>query len=156
MSAAAALHRWRPRRAGSPMSRALALGQGTYFALTGVWPLVSMRTFEAVTGPKVDRWLVKTVGVLVGIIGGVLVTAGARQRVTPEIRGLAAASALGLAGVDVNYAARGRISRVYLLDAVAEVLLVAAWVLARPTADPSSPASRRALATAKPRASLLK
>lgn len=115
-----------------------------------------MRTFEAVTGPKTDRWLVKTVGVLVAIIGGVLVAGGRKRRVPSEVTALAAASALGLAGIDVNYAARGRISRVYLLDAVLELALVAAWALAgRPAAEPNNSASRPALATAKPRASLL-
>jgi len=32
-------------------------------AWRGVWPLVSLRTFEGVTRPKVDSWLVKSVGV---------------------------------------------------------------------------------------------
>lgn len=139
------------------MMRVLAIGQGIYFALAGVWPLMSMRTFEAVTGPKTDRWLVKTVGVLVTIIGGVLIAGGRRRRVPRDVRSLAAASAAGLAGIEVSYAARGRISRVYLLDAALELALLAAWVVAtRPAGAPSSSARRRALATAKPRASLLK
>jgi hypothetical protein len=29
--------------------------QGTYFLATGIWPLVSRRTFERVTGPKVQK-----------------------------------------------------------------------------------------------------
>jgi hypothetical protein len=126
--------------AGTPVARSgvmprdrsaiLALGQGLYYLVTGVWPLVSLRTFEAVTGPKVDRWLVKTVGVLVSVIGGVLLLAGRRRRVEPEPALLAAASAAGLAAIDTVYATRGRISKIYLLDAVVEVALVAAWVAA--------------------------
>ena len=103
----------------------LARLQGLYFFVTGVWPLVSMRTFEAVTGPKVDRWLVKTVGVLVAVIGGSLVL-GARQ-LAPPTTALAIGSAAGLGAIDTIYAAKGRISRIYLLDAVLEGLLVAAW-----------------------------
>lgn len=106
----------------------LALGQGLYYFLTGAWPLVSMRTFEALTGPKTDKWLVKTVGVLVGMIGGALVLAGWRRRVHLEPALLAAGSAAGLAAIDTVYATRGRISKIYLLDAVVEVALVAAWV----------------------------
>src|SRR5438552_13699655 len=105
----------------------LALGQGLYYLATGVWALVSIRTFEAVTGPKTDRWLVKTVGVLVSVIGAVLALAGWRRRVAPESALLAAGSAAGLATIDTVYATKGRISKIYLLDAVAEVALVAVW-----------------------------
>ena len=55
----------------------LPVAQGVYFLLTGIWPLLSMRTFEAVTGPKVDRRLVKTVGVLVAVIGSKIYLADA-------------------------------------------------------------------------------
>jgi hypothetical protein len=108
----------------------LALGQGLYYFATGVWALVSIRTFEAVTGPKTDRWLVKTVGVLVSVIGVVLALAGCRRRVEPEPALLAAGSAAGLAAIDTVYATRGHISKIYLLDAVVEVALVAAWAAA--------------------------
>lgn len=50
----------------------LALAQGAFYLATGIWPLVSMRTFERVTGPKTDKWLVKTAGVLITAIGGAL------------------------------------------------------------------------------------
>jgi hypothetical protein len=125
------------------MRTALALGQGIYYVATGVWPLVSMRTFEAVTGPKVDRWLVKTVGVLVSVIGLALVTAARRERVEPESALLAAGSAAGLAAIDTNYTARGRIAKVYLLDAILELALVGAWALAI-RARRRVPARRRA------------
>ncbi len=108
----------------------LALAQGAYFALTGVWPLVSIRTFMKVTGPKTDIWLVKTVGVIVLAIGAVLMVAGARLAVTPEIYLLAVASAAGLAGIDVYYVTKGTIDRIYLLDAAAEIVLIALWGIA--------------------------
>jgi hypothetical protein len=109
----------------------LACIQGVVYLATGVWPLVSMRTFERVTGPKVDRWLVKTVGVLVTVIGGVLIVAGRRRTVSDELLLLAAGSAAGLAGIDVVYSTRGRISKVYLLDALGELALVAGWLRLR-------------------------
>lgn len=99
---------------------AVALAQGGYFALTGLWPLVSMRTFERVTGPKADRWLVQAVGASLGL-------AGARRRVTPELALLAAGSAAGLAAIDIVYVARRRIAPVYLLDALAEGALLLGW-----------------------------
>jgi hypothetical protein len=105
----------------------LTIAQGTYFAATGLWPIVHMPSFEAVTGPKVDKWLVRTVGVLVGVIGGVLITAGARKKVTGEIAALAIGSAVGLGLIDTVYAARGRISRIYLADAALEAGIAAGW-----------------------------
>jgi hypothetical protein len=108
---------------------ALAIGQGVYFAATGLWPLVDMRSFEAVTGPKTDKWLVRTVGVLVTVIGGALISAGARRAVTPEIAGLAVAAAAGLGIVDVVYSTKGRISKIYLADAAAEAALITAWTV---------------------------
>ncbi len=110
--------------------RTLALAQGAYFTISGVWPLVSPRSFQWVTGPKTDMWLVKTVGVLVSVVGGTLVYAGARGRVSPEVRLLAFGSAAGLAAIDVIYAKSGRISRIYLLDALGEAVLLAAWAVA--------------------------
>jgi hypothetical protein len=100
--------------------------QGSYFLLTGVWPIVHLPSFAAVTGPKPEGWLVKMVGLLSAAIGGCLLLA-ARRRVPPEVRWLGMASAAAFATIDVWYAARRRISPVYLVDAVAEVALLAAW-----------------------------
>ena len=51
-------------------------------------------------------------------------------RVTDEIVLLAVGSALGLAAIDVIYAVSGRISAVYLADAVVEVGLALLWLVA--------------------------
>jgi hypothetical protein len=109
----------------------VALVQGGFYAVTGVWALVDLDSFMAVTGPKTDLWLVKTVGALVTVIGGVLLTAGWRRRVTLDVLLLGIGSALSLAAIDVVYASAGRISRIYLLDAAAEVGLAIAWALAK-------------------------
>jgi hypothetical protein len=106
----------------------LSIGQGLYFLGTGVWSLVSIETFQRVTGPKTDLWLVKTVGSIVSVIGGVLILAGIRQRITPEVTLLATGSAAALTAIDVVYVSKRRISPIYLLDAVAELLIIAAWI----------------------------
>lgn len=116
--------------AGNGLEALVSLAQGIFYLLTGVWPLVSMRSFEMVTGPKTDRWLVKTAGVVIAAVGAALTMAGARRAVADETRVLAVGSALGLTGIDVVYVRRGRISKVYLLDAIAELALVAGWLLA--------------------------
>jgi hypothetical protein len=104
--------------------RRTLLTQGAYYVGTGVAPFVSRRAFEAVTGPKREWWLVETVGVLVTAVGGGLIGAAARDRVTPELLAIAAGCAGGLAAVDVVYVARGRIAPTYLADAAVQVALL--------------------------------
>jgi hypothetical protein len=82
--------------------------------------------FEAISGPKRDWWLAQTVGALVVVIGGTLVSSAKHGRVTAEIEGLALGSAAALAAVDVVYTGRGRNSHAYLLDAAAQGFFIAA------------------------------
>ena len=96
----------------------MILAQGVYYLGTGIWPLVHRRSFEAVTGPKSDFWLAQTVGALVACVGATLVLAQQRGRVGEELRLLAASSAVSLGAVDAFFAVRGRISKMYLLDAL--------------------------------------
>jgi hypothetical protein len=111
------------------MLTTVAWVQALYFFLTGVWPLLSIRTFMMVTGPKTDLWLVKTVGVVVGVIGATIGVAAARGAFTPEILVLAVGSAAGLMLIDVVYVAKRVIARIYLVDAVAQVFLIAGWLI---------------------------
>jgi len=112
----------------SGFKQTLAFVQAVYFLITGIWPLVSIGTFQKITGPKQDLWLVKTVGVLVAVIGVVLGLAGVRRRITAGERLLALGSAAGLAAIDVIYVLRRRIRPIYLLDAALELLLIAGWL----------------------------
>jgi hypothetical protein len=109
---------------------AVATVQGVFYLATGVWPLVHIDSFQSVTGPKTDLWLVDTVGLLVAVIGGVLLIAAARRRVTAEVGLLAVGAALALAGIDVVFVNRGAILPVYLADAAVEAMLVTWWGLA--------------------------
>lgn len=109
----------------------LAQVQGWFYAITGVWPLVSGDTFQKVTGYKVDFWLAQTVGILLCISGIVLIRAGLKRRVTGEIILLASLQAAALAAVDVYCVWQPNTTRVYLLDAVAETALVAIWMALR-------------------------
>jgi len=105
--------------------------QGFYFFFAGLWPLVHMKSFEMITGPKTDIWLVRTVGVLVTVIGGVLILFGFRRKVFLEIRVLAMGSALGLAGIEIFHVLAGQISKIYLLDTLMEVIFVILWTLSK-------------------------
>ena len=119
-SAAAAQYR--------PALGALLWIQGVYFLVTGIWPLLDIDSFQLVTGPKTDLWLVRTVAVLVTVVGMTLISAARRKAVTRETFILGVGSALALAAIDIFYVSIGRIARIYLADAAAELAIVLAWL----------------------------
>lgn len=121
----------RPR----PRRNVPALVQGAFFLVTGLWPVAHYRSFERVTGPKVDDWLVKTTGGVLAAVGVTLLASGLRR---PDrrpdhsyLRALGISTAAALAIADVVYVSRRRISRVYLIDAAAEGVLCAMWLTGR-------------------------
>src|SRR5947209_12187389 len=109
------------------MYLSLCLAQGLYYFAAGAWPLVSIESFQKVTGVKTDNWtgneadhwLVNTVAVLVIAIGFTLIAAAWRRRPSVEAIMLAIASIIGLTVIDCLYVGRHVIDPVYLLDAVA-------------------------------------
>lgn len=110
---------------------------GTVNIVGGAWPLLHRRSFEAVFGPKEDRWLVHTVAGLLVAVGHAQVRAA-----TPDdwahARRLGVATAATLLAIDLVYVPRGVISRTYLLDAAAEATLLGGWVLvSRPGRRPT-------------------
>jgi len=107
----------------------IAFVQGCYFLAAGMWPLLHIESFQKVTGRKTDLWLVKTVAVLVVVIGAGLLVGGLTQRFAPGLIVIAMGSALGLMGVDLVYAGKRVISRVYLLDVIPEAAFLAWWTI---------------------------
>ncbi|MGV3504888.1 MAG: hypothetical protein ACO1O1_14355 [Adhaeribacter sp.] len=103
--------------------------QGLYFLLPSVWPLVHMPSFLAVTGPKVDLWLVRTVALLLIAMSLTFLTAAWRREYISALGVLAVSSACGLAFIDFYYALQDRIWDTYLIDGVGELALILAWVV---------------------------
>jgi ABC-type branched-subunit amino acid transport system permease subunit len=128
----------------STWRRRLLTLQAGYYGITGVWPIVHLRSFEAVTGPKTDDWLVHMVGLLaaaIGLVLGVSVRRGSVQ--TPEITLLAISSALAFAAIDLWYGLTGRISPIYLGDAVVQICLILGLLFLRGGFVGAPPASDR-------------
>jgi hypothetical protein len=100
--------------------------QSVFWIITGLWPLLNLRSFEAVTGPKVDRWLVKTISWLILVVGIQILLSSDDK----GIAFLAIGGAVTLGAADVYYSLiRHRISKVYLCDAAVEGGFVIGWVL---------------------------
>ncbi len=113
-----------------PSRRQLAITQGIYLYITGIWPLVSMNSFLYITGPKTDLWLVITVGLLLAIIGAVLGCSGIRENRQAEFVLLGIGTAASLAVIDIFFAIKGRISSIYLLDGMVELGFSFLWIAA--------------------------
>src|SRR5439155_1261135 len=93
--------------------------QGVFYLATGVWPLVHIESFVAVTGPKTDLWLVYTVGALIAVVGLVFLTAARAGRVTRDIALLGVGCAAALTAIDVIFVTRQVIDQIYFADAAA-------------------------------------
>ena len=107
------------------------LSQGIFYVATGVWPIIHLRSFERVTGPKVDKWLVRTFGGLVAAVGAALIAGAFEKKPSRALTILGVGSALALGAADTIYSLRGRISKIYLGDAVAEGAIAATWAATR-------------------------
>jgi hypothetical protein len=102
--------------------------QGLFYVATGLWPIVHLASFQRITGPKTDTWLVRTLGGLICAVGASLIAQACapQARRNSAVLGLGSAIALGTA--DVVYARSGRISKIYLLDAAAEAAIMGGWI----------------------------
>src|SRR5690606_25710327 len=98
--------------------------QGIYFVVTGIWPLLNMASFITATGPKQDTWLVEMVGLLSASIGLTYISANLRRKPLPILLGYT--TSLSFLIMDVVYVMRGKIDRIYLLDASIQVLFICA------------------------------
>jgi hypothetical protein len=109
------------REAGGEQRTLLALSG--YYVATGLWAVISPSSFQKVTGPKTDIWLLKAFSLLIAVVGGIVGILSRRSESLGEARFLAISSAATFAGIDVYYSTKGTISKVYLLDAVVQLIL---------------------------------
>src|SRR3954452_20727032 len=97
------------------MSRRIQ-AQGLYYLVGRLWPLVHFPSFEAVTGPKPDRFVTEAAAGLYTAVGTGLLIGAASQR--SAARRVALLTALATAAIELRH--RHHIRWVYLADAVVE------------------------------------
>lgn len=108
--------------------RVMATIQGAYFFITGIWPIVDIKSFQLVTGPKTDLWLVKMVGLLTVAISLLLFVIAKRRLITTESIVLILGSSISYLSIDVYYSLNRVISYIYLADAVLQLIIILIWV----------------------------
>ena len=101
-----------------------------YWLFGALWPLISMRSFERVTGNKRDEWLVRSVALLMLSVVATLETQRRSRRDETAMRVLGATSAGALGSVALIGPLVGRISPVYLMDAAVDTTLMLLWAFA--------------------------
>jgi hypothetical protein len=107
--------------------RVISFLQGLYYVITGGWPVVHLQSFMSFTGTKTDGRLVKAMGLLFVAIGIGLMINQTREK---GIVIIALLTPLFMAITDIYYATAGRISNVYYIDAMAEVVIMILWLIA--------------------------
>jgi hypothetical protein len=110
--------------------RTVAVAQGLYYVPFGLWPLIHINSFMALTGPKNDLWLVETVGALLAVVGAVLLVTGLRHTPSKGVALVGAGIAAVLALLDLAFVSMGSVGNIYLADAAAEGLLALWWTAA--------------------------
>lgn len=111
-------------RAAATIGRDPLRAHSIYYVVTGIWPIVHLRSFMFLTGRKTDTWLVQTFGALITALGvAILPRARVGRRAQENV---AIGAALSLAASDGIFVLRRRIRPVYLLDAAVELALASA------------------------------
>lgn len=111
------------------LSSNTALVQGIYLLIVGLWPVLDSVSFMAITGPKVDVWVLKVTGALMAIIGFVLLHARQKTVINSSLAMLGMLTAAVIAIFEIYYVSRGIIRSIYLLDAIIEIVFFLMWAL---------------------------
>ncbi len=111
-----------------PLLRVLLITHAVYIFITALWPIVDVESFMAVTGPKTDVWLVKTVGALLIPVALTMMVYCTMNTDVRPLALLAGGIALSFIVIDVSYALPDIIPDIYLADAAVEFVFFVGWL----------------------------
>ncbi|HEX2935014.1 MAG TPA: hypothetical protein VHO72_06640 [Bacteroidales bacterium] len=106
----------------------VATVQGIYYFVTGAWALFHARSFMYITGPKTDIWLLRLVGILTIAISLLLFVTAKKRKLSLESIVVILFGGFSYLTIDVIYSLAGRISFVYLYDALIQLIFLSIWV----------------------------
>jgi hypothetical protein len=116
------------RRAGrvdlASLAQAVTRFQGCYYLGGGLWRLLHPESFDALAGPKPDRFQTDVAAALFSAAGVALLvgTAGPHRHATTRV--LASCTGLAAAAIDLRH--RHHIRTLFMLEAVVELVMAAA------------------------------
>jgi hypothetical protein len=106
-----------------PMSIPAMRAQGWYYLVGGVWPFMHFRSFQAVVGPKPDRFQVEVTSGLFMAIGAALLATDRQNPRSVPLRGLAVSTAAGV--MLVEWRNRRQLRPVFLGEGLLEGAFIA-------------------------------
>lgn len=107
--------------------RFIPLLQGIYFLITSVWPLVHLKSFLYVTGPKTDIWLVQTVAILILPYSILFFYIAFTKKILQVYAVIGSICSLGLGAIELYYYLQGTLKWVYFVDAIIEICFFIYW-----------------------------
>lgn len=113
--------------AHNQLMKTLLLFEATVYAVTGLWPIIHYSSFEKITGPKADVWLVIVVGWFITICSAAMFSSYFGN-ISREGLVIALGTPVILGTLDVYYVLKKEISKVYLIDAVLEFFFAVCWL----------------------------
>lgn len=111
------------------LSANIALVQGIYLMVVGLWPVVDAESFMTIAGPRLDVWALKITGLLMAVIGFVLLHARQRTVINNSLAMLGLLTAIAIAITEIYYVSQGTIRGIYLLDAIIEIIFLLMWLI---------------------------
>jgi hypothetical protein len=105
----------------------IARVQAAYYLVAGLWPLVSIRSFEAVAGRRRDHWVTRSNGLLIAAVGAAVGLYSLTPRLSRRVRLVGMVFPLALAAADVAFAWPATRKRAYLADAALSLATAGAW-----------------------------
>ena len=110
----------------------LAVIQGFYYCLRGLWPWVSPGSFMALAGSRTDWWGVHTGSSLLLVVGIVFLVAALRSVLSLELGLLMIGCCFSLGIVDTAYILKGSLLPFYMIDGIEEVAILAFSLVSLP------------------------
>jgi len=116
--------------------RWLLAGQGAYYVLTGLWPLVHFSSFATVMTLHINPFQAQAFGAVIAVLGGSLMDAARREPPGPFPTLLGAAVASAIALVSLWWLPRVSGTSLLWIDLVLEVAIAGGLILFYPRAQP--------------------
>jgi len=116
--------------------RWLLAGQGAYYVLTGLWPLVHFSSFATVMSQHINPFQAQAFGAVIAVLGGSLMEAARREPPGPFPTLLGAAIASAIALVSLWWLPRLAATSILWIDLVLEVAIAVGLILFYPRSQP--------------------
>jgi hypothetical protein len=94
----------RRSQSSASASNSMTIVQGAYYLVTGLWPIVHLRSFAAVAGPKPDPFQTRVTGALFAAAGAALVVGSRTEHDRNPVALLSSATACAALSVTLAHA----------------------------------------------------